>query len=105
MTSSFYRRIENEIDEKLPTFERMNTNKPHGFLVRTQAAAFRWPIATVSCPPGTVMLSGGGNCKSLNAIGWVFLYESRPISENQYRVSCDTPKRQNVMAEAFVVCE
>lgn len=74
-------------------------------LVRADHIAFRWPSVTVSCPPGKRMLSGGGNCRDLGSLGFIFIIESRPISENEFRVRCDTPNNQNVMAEAYVVCE
>lgn len=75
-----------------------------GELVTSEAIAFRWPSAIVSCPPGKKMLAGGGSCRSVDGRGWNFLYESRPISENQYKVSCDTPENQYVKAEAYVIC-
>lgn len=76
-----------------------------GELVRAESTAWRWPSATVRCPPGKRMLSGGGNCKSVGSRGWMFIFESRPISENEFRVSCDTPEAQNAIAEAYVVCK
>ncbi|KAJ6641537.1 Shufflon protein B', partial [Pseudolycoriella hygida] len=79
--------------------------KVAGELVRADNIAFRWPTATATCPPGKKMLSGGGNCRDLGGQGWLFLVQSSPISENSYRVRCDTPKEQNVMAEAFIICE
>lgn len=75
-----------------------------GELVRAENTAWRWPSVTVRCPPGKRMLAGGGNCKSLAGKGWMFIYESRPISANEFRVSCDTPEGQNALAEAYVVC-
>lgn len=74
-------------------------------VVRAEATAFRWPVATVSCPAGKSMMAGGGVCRSLGGVGFVFLFESRPISENEFTVKCDTPEEQNVMAEAYVVCQ
>ncbi|XP_055322052.1 shufflon protein B'-like [Sitodiplosis mosellana] len=76
-----------------------------GELVKVENVAWRWPGATASCPPGKRMLAGGGNCRSQDGRGWTFLAESRPISINQYTVRCDTPEQQNIIAEAYVVCE
>lgn len=69
------------------------------------ASAWRWPTATVNCPPGKKVTGGGGACKSLANIGWTFLYQSRPGNNNDWIVSCDTPEKQNIMAEAWVSCE
>lgn len=50
------------------------------------------------------MVGGGGTCTSLGMVGWVMLVNNSPIDENQWQVSCDTPEKQMVMAEAFAVC-
>lgn len=73
-------------------------------IVRNYSVAYLWPSVVVGCPAGKKMTGGGGLCKSLENKGWVFLYENRPINDNQWSVACDTPEHQHVMAEAFVVC-
>lgn len=69
------------------------------------AGAWRWPSATVSCPSGKKLTGGGGACKSLDNKGWVFLNQNRPHNNNEWFVSCDTPENQNVLAEAWAICE
>lgn len=61
-------------------------------------------MATVSCSAGKRMTGGGGGCKSLTEMGWTFLASSNPSSENEWRVQCNTPLNQNVLAEAYAVC-
>lgn len=68
------------------------------------ATAYRQPVATVSCPSGKRMTGGGGGCKSLTDMGWTLLVSSYPSSENEWRVQCNTPVNQNVLAEAYAVC-
>lgn len=70
-----------------------------------EVVSFRWPVVTVSCPAGKKMMSGGGNCVSMEGKGWCFLYESRPLDENQFIVKCDTPESQNVKALAYIICK
>lgn len=78
-----------------------------GDLVKSTATAHRWPTATASCPSGKKITGGGGRCVSLgnNGVGWVFLSNSYPINDNEWTVSCDTPKEQNVRAEVYVLCK
>lgn len=76
-----------------------------GDVLRGSAIAFRFPAATVSCPAGKKMVGGGGRCISLGNVGWVILIESRPENDNTWRVQCDTPEQQNVMAESYAVCQ
>lgn len=103
--SDFFKSIQIRINFEFNSIISFNKKNVLCDLVRAEATAFRWPTATVSCPAGKRMLAGGGSCTSMEGKGWCFLYESRPISENQFIVKCDTPESQNVKAEAFVVCE
>lgn len=66
--------------------------------------AFRWPSATATCPDGKLMMGGGSGCKALGSEGFVFMTVSNPISETAWRVACDTPKQQDVMAEVWAIC-
>lgn len=75
-----------------------------GEYVKAEVTAFRWPIATVSCPPGKRLVLGGGVCRSAGPEGFVFIVKSAPINENQYQVHCDTAIMQNVVAEAYAIC-
>lgn len=67
--------------------------------------AYRFPVATVTCPEGTQMTGGGGGCKAMTPQGYVLLRESNPISDRAWRVQCDTPIVQDVMAQAYAICE
>lgn len=73
--------------------------------MKVENVAWRWPVATATCPPGRRMLAGGGNCRSVDGRGWTFLAGSYPIGINQYMARCDTPEQQHIIAEAYVVCE
>lgn len=59
----------------------------------------------ISCPAGKNMMGGGGRCISLGGQGFVILTSNAPQDGNTWKVSCDTPEQQNVMAEVFIICE
>lgn len=70
--------------------------------------AFRWPTATVSCPPDMRVTGGGGRCSGLGiqgkSVGYVFLVNNFG-DEHQWYVTCDSPQyEQDVTAEAIVYC-
>lgn len=73
-------------------------------MIKGYAIALRWPSATVSCPPGKVLMGGGGNCQSLGLVGWTLTSGSFPSNDNSWTVTCDTPKIQNVLAEVWAIC-
>ncbi|XP_031631882.1 uncharacterized protein LOC116346115 [Contarinia nasturtii] len=74
-------------------------------IIKAEAVAFRWPVATARCPDGTKLLGGGGNCESVVAgIGWVFIAGSHPVNNIEWTVRCDTPQSQNVRAQSFAIC-
>lgn len=73
-------------------------------MVKNYAIAVRWPTAVATCPPGKVLLGGGGNCKSLGLIGWALTRANFPQNDREWVVSCDTPKIQNILAEVWAVC-
>lgn len=50
-------------------------------------------------------MGGGGRCISLGGQGFVILTSNAPQDGNTWKVSCDTPEQQNVMAEVFIICE
>lgn len=85
-----------------------NENKVMSVKITSSATAFRFPVATATCPSGTSATGGGGSCISLGQngppIGWVWLVSSDAIGDNQWRVSCDTPKDQYVTAQATIFC-
>lgn len=51
------------------------------------------------------MMGGGGRCVSLGGKGFVILTSNAPQNGNEWKVSCDTPEAQDVMAEAFIICQ
>lgn len=75
-------------------------------IVKGTADGWRSPKATVTCPSGKTVTGGGGHCISLGApgTGWTFVKDSFPLSETEWIVQCDTPEKQNVRTEAYVVC-
>lgn len=76
-----------------------------GEIVKGTATAHRQPVATVSCPSGKRMTGGGGRCLSVDPkLGWTFIKESYPSNANEWRVQCDTPVYQSILAEVFAVC-
>lgn len=74
-------------------------------MVQNEATAWRWPLARASCPAGKKMVGGGGRCLALSPEGWTWLWGSSPENNNTWRVTCDSPKDQNVQAIAFVFCQ
>lgn len=73
-------------------------------IARADATSFRNPTALVNCPTGTRMMGGGGNCASATGIGWAWIIYNQPENDNTWKVICDTPKDQNIRAEAFAIC-
>ncbi|BBI93043.1 shufflon system plasmid conjugative transfer pilus tip adhesin PilV [Serratia symbiotica] len=80
---------------------------PNLQIVRAETTAYRWPHATARCPAGKKLVGGGGNCRSLGppGMGWAVLVGSQPMNETDWGVQCDTPKRQNLMAESWAICQ
>lgn len=77
-----------------------------GDLIKTSATALVRPSVQISCPTGKKVTGGGGRCVSLGApgMGWTFLWESYPLNDVEWKVSCDTPNVQNVRLDAYILC-
>lgn len=68
------------------------------------ATAFRFPHAYASCPAGTQIVGGGGNCQSIPADhGYMFLVGNMP-NGNGWQAYCDTGERQNAIANVWALC-
>lgn len=80
---------------------------PNLQIVRAETTAYRWPHATARCPAGKKLVRGGVNCRSLGppGMGRAVLVGSQPINETDWLVHCDTPERQNLMAESWAICQ
>lgn len=74
-------------------------------IVKSYATAFRWPTVIATCPVSKFASGGGGSCRGMSGKGWVVVIESNPINDREWRVRCDTNELQEVMAEAYVICE
>lgn len=82
-----------------------NIQSTTGEIIRNYAIAFRWPSAIAACPAGKFATGGGANCKGMSGKGWVVLIENSPISDREWKATCDTSEFQNVMIEVWVFCE
>ncbi|XP_031631878.1 atlastin-like [Contarinia nasturtii] len=103
-------KLDKFIEEKFPSFDEQNKTKRRNFmkveteLVRAEVVAFRWPVAVARCPSGSRLVGGGGNCRSITPVGWVFVAGNFPANDYEWIVRCDTPERQNVMGESWAIC-
>lgn len=74
-------------------------------IIKNSVIAHRWPTAQVACRPGQTMQGGGGRCISLGGSGFVFFASNAPVNGNEWKISCDTPNDQDVMAEVYIICK
>ncbi|KAJ6637703.1 Band 4.1-like protein 5 [Pseudolycoriella hygida] len=97
--------VDKKDDEKKATSADKDKMDAMCEIVRSYSLGFRWPSSVVSCPGGKRMTGGGGLCRSTTDKGFVFIIENRPLNDNEWRVACDTPESQHVIAESYAVCQ
>lgn len=69
--------------------------------ITKKISAWRWPSGTVSCNSDEVVVGGGASCTAPG--GWMFIAESKPITNGWY-AQCDTPEKVTATLDVYAIC-
>lgn len=69
--------------------------------ITKKISAWRWPSGTVSCDSDEVVVGGGASCNAPG--GWMFIAESKPITNGWY-AQCDTPEKVTATLDVYAIC-
>ena len=69
--------------------------------ITKKISAWRWPSGTVNCDSNEVVVGGGASCNAPG--GWMFIAESKPITNGWY-AQCDTPEKVTATLDVYAIC-